>query len=210
MLFRSDDTRIRDANPGVTFPHIDIVVVARQDASGTTLVFTQHLAAVKPTWRELGVGVGKLVQWPAGAMLASGSEGVVARVKMAEGSIGYVEYGFPKRLGLPMAALQNKSGKYVSPGADSGQLALTGGAPPLKELDASVVDPPGPGAYPIVSYSWIAINKKYSDDAKGTALREFVDWGLSHGQDDGVDLGYVPLAAGIVQMSKYALGAPGL
>src|SRR5262245_7252855 len=84
---RWDDTRIRDANPGVTFPRLDIVLVARQDASGTTSVFTQHLAAVKPTWRELGIGVGKLVQWPAGAMLASGSEGVVARVKMAEGSI---------------------------------------------------------------------------------------------------------------------------
>lgn len=210
VIKRWDDTRIRDANPGVTFPHIDIVLVARQDTSGTTSVFTQQLAAIKPTWREMGLGVGKLIQWPAGTMLASGSEGVVARIKIAEGAIGYVEYGFPKRLGLAVAALQNKSGKYVAPSAGSGQLALTGGAPPLKELDVSVVDPAGPAAYPIVSYSWIALNKKYPDDAKGTAIREFIDWGLSHGQDDGIELGYVPLAAGVISMSKHALGAPGL
>jgi phosphate transport system substrate-binding protein len=143
-------------------------------------------------------------------MLASGSEGIVARIKMAQGAIGYVEYGFPKRLGLPMAALQNKSGKFVSPDARSGQLALTGGAPPLKELDASVIDPVGAAAYPVVSYSWLAINQKYSEPAKGTAIREFIDWGLSHGQEQGVDLGYVPLSAGVIQMSKHALGAPGL
>jgi phosphate transport system substrate-binding protein len=89
-------------------------------------------------------------------------------------------------------------------------LALAGGAPPLKELDASVVDPAGAGAYPVVSYSWIAINQKYSDVTKGTVMHEFVDWGLSHGQELSVDLGYVPLPAGVIAMSKHALGAPGL
>src|SRR5262245_11598656 len=84
---RWDDSRIRDANPGVAFPQREIVVVARQDASGTTAVFTQHLAAIKPTWRELGIGIGKLVRWPAGTMLANGNEGVVARIKTNEGGI---------------------------------------------------------------------------------------------------------------------------
>jgi len=186
------------------------VLVARQDVSGSTLVFTQHLAAIKPTWRELGLGIGNLIQWPAGTILASGSEGVVARIKMAEGAIGYVEYGFPERLGLPLAAVQNKSGKFILPNASSEQLALMGGTPPLKELDASVVDPIGTGAYPIVSYSWIGINQKYSDTTKGTAMREFVDWGLSHGQEAGLELGYVPLPAGVIAMSKHALGSPGL
>jgi ABC-type phosphate transport system substrate-binding protein len=85
VIKRWDDTRIRDPNPGVTLPHLDIVLVARLDASGTTAVFTEHLAAIKPNWRQLGLGVGKIIQWPAGTMLASGSEALAARIKMSEG-----------------------------------------------------------------------------------------------------------------------------
>lgn len=211
MIKRWDDPRIRDANPGVALPHLDIVLVARLDASGTTAVFTEHLAAIKPNWRQVGMGVGKIIQWPAGTMLASGSEALAARIKMSEGAIGYAEYGFPKRLGLPMATLQNKAGKFVAPSASSGQVALASPTPPpLRDLAASAVDPAAPGAYPIVTYSWIAINRSYTDAAKGTAIREFLDWGLSRGQNDGVDLGYVPLTTGVISVGKQALGAAGL
>lgn len=86
VIKRWDDTRIRDANPGVTLPHLDIVLVARLDATGTTSVFTEHLAAIKPNWRQLGLSVGKIIQWPAGTMLASGSEALAARIKMSEGA----------------------------------------------------------------------------------------------------------------------------
>ena len=41
-----DDPRIKAANPGISFPHIDIAIVARQDSSGTTAAFTHHLAAI--------------------------------------------------------------------------------------------------------------------------------------------------------------------
>ena len=51
-------------------------------------------------------------------MLARGNEGVAARIKVSEGAIGYVEYGFAKRLNLPMAQLENKNGHYVAPNAD--------------------------------------------------------------------------------------------
>ena len=115
QIRRWDDPRIQAANPGVSLPHLNIVIVARQDSSGTTFALTNHLAAISLAWREQGLGVGKLVEWPASAMLASGNEGVAARIKISEGSIGYVEYGFAKRLGLPMAVLQNKAGKFVSP-----------------------------------------------------------------------------------------------
>lgn len=114
QIRRWDDPRIQTANPGVSLPHLNIVIVARQDSSGTTFALTNHLAAVSLAWREQGLGVGKLVEWPASAMLASGNEGVASRIKISEGSIGYVEYGFAKRLGLPMAMLQNKAGKFVS------------------------------------------------------------------------------------------------
>ena len=109
VIKRWDDPRIKAANPGLAFPARDIAFVARQDSSGTTAAFTKHLAAIGSAWRNRGMGVGKLIEWPKGTMLASGNEGVAARIKLSEGSIGYVEYWFAQRLGLRMAALQNRS-----------------------------------------------------------------------------------------------------
>ena len=87
-------------------------------------------------------GVGKLIEWPAGILLAPGNEGVAARIRLSEGSIGYVEYWFAQRLGLRMAALQNKSGAFITPTSRSGELALSGRVAKVQELAVSVADPP--------------------------------------------------------------------
>ena len=203
-----DDPRIQAANPGIVFPRRDIALVARQDGSGTTAAFTNHLAAISPAWRAAGMGVGKLIEWPSGILLASGNEGVAARIRLSEGSIGYVEYWFAQRLGLRMAALQNKSGAFITPTANSGELALSGRVVQAKELAASIADPASPRAYPITTYSWMFLYPQYRDQAKGVALREFALWGLSQlGQNYGAQLGYLPLSEDVVSIGKQALGA---
>ena len=99
-------------------------MVARQDSSGTTFALTNHLSAISEAWRDRGPGVGNLVDWRGQAMLARGNEGVAGRIKVSEGSIGYVEYHFAKRLGLAMAHLENKAGQYVEPSGRTGQSRL--------------------------------------------------------------------------------------
>lgn len=201
-----DDPRIQAANPGIVFPHRDIALIARQDSSGTTAAFTAHLAAVSPAWQAAGMGVGKIIDWPAGILLAPGNEGVAARVKLSEGSIGYVEYWFAQRLGLRMAALQNKAGAYITPTQNSGELALSGRVAQVKELAASVADPAAAGAYPITTYSWMFLYGRYADKAKGAAVREFAQWGLSQpGQNYGAQLGYLPLSDDVTAIGNQAL-----
>jgi phosphate transport system substrate-binding protein len=202
---RWNDPRIQAANPGVFFPARDIAIVARLDSSGTTAAFTRHLAAADPSWRTRGLGVGKLIAWPNKTMLATGNEGVAARIKISEGAIGYVEYGFAKRLGLPMAALQNKSGAFVTPSEASAQLALSARVVRVNELERSVVDPSAAGAYPIVSYSWLFLYRRYRDPAKADALRDFVAWGLAEGQQYGAEFGYIPLSADVVSLGRELL-----
>jgi phosphate transport system substrate-binding protein len=205
---RWDDPRIKAANPGITFPHRDIALVARQDGSGTTAAFTHHLDAVSPSWRSRGMSVGKLIDWPKGTMLAPGNEGVAGRIKISEGSIGYVEFWFAQRLGLRMAAVQNKAGTYITPTANAGELALLGRVAQVKQLDASVADPADPGAYPITTYSWMFLYPRYPDRTKGVALRDFAEWGLSHqAQNYGAQLGYLPLAGDVVMLGKQELGS---
>jgi phosphate transport system substrate-binding protein len=207
---RWDDPRIQSANPGVSLPHRNIVIVARQDSSGTTFALTNHLAASSLAWREQGVGVGKLVEWPAGAMLASGNEGVAARIKISEGSIGYVEYGFAKRLGLPMAVLQNKAGKFAAPDDAAGMQSLAEtSAKTATGLNQSIVDPVGTNAYPIVTFSWLLLYRKYDDPQKGSAVRDFIASGLSNGQTFSQKLGYLPLPGEVIASGEQALGSVG-
>jgi phosphate transport system substrate-binding protein len=203
-----DDPRIRQANPGLDLPHRDIVIVARRDGSGTTFALTSHLAAMSQVWREQGLGVGKLVEWPSATMLASGNEGVASRIKISEGSIGYVEFGFAKRLGLPVALLQNRAGKFVAPNETTGRAALADAAAKTPvELNQSIVDPSGADAYPVVTFSWLLLYRDYAEPGRAAAVRDFVGWGLSSGQSFGEKIGYLPLPGEVAASGVQALGS---
>jgi phosphate transport system substrate-binding protein len=201
-----NDPRIRADNPGVALPNRSIVMVVRQDGSGTTYGFTAHLSAMSPAWRDRGPGVGTLVSWPGNTMRAKGNEGVAGRIKVSEGSIGYVEYHFAKRLGLPMARLQNRAGRFVAPSEESGQTAL---AENVKQMPANLrlflPDPDGPAAYPIVTFSWLLLYDRYDDPGKSAALKKFISWGLTEGQAYSRELGYIPLPSEVASRSLAAL-----
>ena len=201
-----DDPRVRADNPGLNLPNRSISIVARQDSSGTTFALTNHLSAVNRAWRDQGPGVGNLVDWRGNAMLARGNEGVAGRIKVSEASIGYVEYHFAKRLGLPMALLQNKSGRFVAPDEHSGQAALAANVGQMpSNLRLFLPDPEGEDSYPIVTFSWLLLYDRYPDRDAASALKSFVTWGLTAGQDLSRELGYIPLPASVVSLSLAAL-----
>jgi phosphate transport system substrate-binding protein len=188
-----NDPRIATSNPGIALPDMDISTVVRVDSSGTTYAFTSHLSAISDEWRR-GPGTGKLIDWPGRASVARGNEGVAGRLKLASGSIGYVEYGFARRLGLAVAILENQAGELVAASPRSGQIALASGSEdPPSDLRIFISDPEGPGAYPIVSYSWLLLYARYAEAAKANALRQLVDWGLHQGQRIAEEMGYIPL-----------------
>lgn len=192
-----DDPRLVAANPGAKLPHRSIVVAARRDSSGTTYALTRHLAAISPSWRASGPGVGKLVDWRS-AMLARGNEGVAHKVKISDGVIGYVEFGFAARLGLKLAALENKAGKFVQPTEEIGRATIVaaGGDIPA-DLRTYLADPQGEQSYPVMTLTWMLLHERYRDPAKSAALKEFVGWGLTEGQGAAVSLGYIPLPAAL-------------
>jgi phosphate transport system substrate-binding protein len=192
-IWRWDDPRIVAANPQLDLPPKLIQVVGRRDSSGTTYAFTNHLASVDEAWRA-GPGVGKVIDWPGGAVTGSGNEGVAHKIKISQGSIGYVEYGFAKRLGLPMAVLQNKAGAYTPPSAESGQAALAEDTQaPSDDLRIFITDPEANNAYPIVSYSWLLLYDHYDDNQTARALKDVLAWGLTEGQAVAEEMGYIPL-----------------
>lgn len=203
-----NDPRLAAANPGVTLPDINIALVVRLDASGTTYTFTRNLNEISPAWHTAGLGVGTLIAWPNTAMTVRGNEGVASRIKISDGAIGYLEYGFAKRLGLPVAALQNKAGQYVKPTEQAGQLALSEAvAGGTGEGRVFVADPAADNAYPIVTFSWLLLYKQYGNAQKAAALRDFFTWGLTSGQSLSGDLGYIPLAPAVVSQAEQTLAS---
>lgn len=202
---RWNDPRIAAANPQLHLPAQDIAVVAREDSSGTTFAFSSHMATISASWAESGIGVGKKASWPAFVAAAKGNEGVAALVKRRDGAIGYVEYGYAKRVGLPVAALENKEGKFIAPSPEAGAAAINQSSYlGLGNLKASILDPASAGAYPIVSYSWLILRWDYPAEQL-KAVNAFVDFILADGQKMALDLGYVPLPAPVAYRGKAAL-----
>ncbi len=198
-----NDPRIAAINPGITLPNQGIQVVARNDSSGTTFAFTNHLAAISEEWRKVH-GVGKTVGWPSHIARENGNEGVAGRISLYPGTFGYVEYGTAKRAGLGMAWLENKAGDYIKPTGTSGLETLIETKMPAN-LRLFMPDPDGKDSYPIVTYSWMLLYGKYDDVKKLNALKEVVRWCLDEGQQESESLGYIRLPPHTVAAATHAL-----
>ena len=198
-----NDPLIAQTNPGVKLPDPVITIAARQDASGTTFAFTNNLSAINDRWRSL-FGASTLVDWPGNATRAKGNEGVSALIQRSEASIGYVGYEFANRLGLDMAAIENKEGKFVQPSEQSCVAGLASADLP-DNLRAFVPDPSGASSYPIVTYSWVLLRKQYQNPQTAQALRDLFQWSIQDGQRYSSQIGYVPIPSSVGEKALKAL-----
>ncbi len=199
-ITRWNDPAIVAANPGVALPDLPITVVRRSDSSGTTFVFTQHLSAISPAFKEK-VGSGTTVQWPAQSTFigAPRNDGITATVMQTPGAIGYIEYGYAKLTKTPFAVLENKSGKFITAGDAAGQAALASAEFQGNDLRVWVTDPANPDAYPIATFTWMLFYKDSGKPETAAALRDFVEWALVDGQKMSSDLGYIPMPDVVVE-----------
>jgi phosphate transport system substrate-binding protein len=198
-----NDPRIAAANPDIKLPDLPITVVRRSDASGTNFVFTKHLSAISPAFKEK-VGFGTTVSWPQSDKLVAApkNDGVTATIKQTPGAIGYIEYGYAKLTKADTALLQNAAGNYIAAGDASGAAALANAQLPA-DLIAWVEDPAGSDSYPIVSFTWMLFYEK-QDAQKAENLRKLVAYGLSDGQKIADSMGYIPLPSSVVEKVKAA------
>src|SRR5271157_8685 len=199
-----NDPAIVKANPDAKLPNTPINVVVRADSSGTTFVFSKHLAAISPEF-DKSVGVNSMPNWPVGTK-SKGNEGVTASLLTTPGAIGYVEFGYAHSQNLHMATLENKSGNYVAATTDSAKAALASAQLP-PDLIVWVPDPDAKDAYPIVTYTWWLLYKKYDNKDKLDAIKGLVTYGLTDGQKEAEPLGYVPLPDNVVAADKAAVEA---
>lgn len=208
-----NDPRLVELNPETPLPDAEITVVHRSDGSGTTFVWTDYLSTISPEW-EQQVGKGKSVQWPAG-IGAPGNEGVANGIRGSPYTIGYIELAYSVTTGMPVGFVQNQAGNFIEPTLESTQAAVAASALDLPPGDASwsnvtMVNAPGADSYPVASFSYMLINKELTDnpgitEQRARALVDFINWGVTDGQQFAPDLAYVPLPEVEVQQVQETL-----
>jgi phosphate transport system substrate-binding protein len=201
-----NDPVIASANPGVNLPAEDIVVIHRSDGSGTTYIWTDFLSKVSEEWKTR-VGRGTSVNWPVG-LGGKGNEGVAGLIKQTPYSIGYVELIYAIQNNISYGRVQNAASKFVKADLASVSAAAAGAAQTMPDdFRVSITNPPGESAYPISSFTWLLIPEKITDPAKRDAIKGFLQWMLTDGQNytEGLSYGRLPRAIEAREMKAISL-----
>jgi phosphate transport system substrate-binding protein len=206
-ITRWNDARIAALNPGVTLPEVDLIVAHRSDGSGTTYVFTDYLSKVSEEWRTR-VGTNTAVNWPTG-LGGRGNEGVTQQVKQLPGAMGYVELVYAISNGLPFTQVRNAAGNAVTPTLTSvTEAAASAELTAETDFRVSITNPPGAGAYPIASFTWLLVHQDNPDATNAALVRDFVRWVLTEeAQQMALELGYAPLPESTLNLVVTRLGS---
>ena len=187
-----DDPAIAELNPDVDLPDTPLVAVHRSDGSGTTYIFTRYLSDEDADW-DGDIGYGSEVDWPAGTIGGNGNEGVAAEVQQQPGAVGYLSIAYAIENDIAMAAVRNADGNDVYPTVDSvaaGPATIIDTIPDDFRYD--ILDVGGDG-FPIVGTHWILAWQCGYDEGTAEALREFLTWSVTEGDDLARDLLYSPV-----------------
>ena len=188
-----DDPKIKAHNPELSIPNEAIMPIRRADGAGTTDVFSDYLSKVSSKWQKK-VGRGVALRWIGQNIGAKGNEGVTSMLRQIPGSIGYIELAYARQFNFSLVALKNTSGHYTLPDTQS----ITHAASGLEEKDyygdyrLSITNSAHPEAYPISAFSYILINTQNLNQFD-LAVRQFLTWALTAGQEYAERLFYAPL-----------------
>lgn len=209
-ITRWNDPAIKADNAGTDLPGTGIVVFHRSDGSGTTAVFSSYLqAAASGAWK---LGADKSLNWPVGQG-AKGNEGVSAGVSQTKGAITYTEQAFAEQKKLPTALIRNAGGSFVELTASNVSKALESAtlAGQGHDLKATIdYQPKAADAYPISTVSYVIVCSRYPasvDAAKVKALKGYLDYAVTAGQQSATTLGFAPLPSQMVSKDQASIAA---
>jgi phosphate transport system substrate-binding protein len=204
-----DDPAIAAINPGVKLPHNPIAPIHRSDVSGDTFIFTQYLTFTTPSW-EYSPGYGTTIAWPAAtnALTADGNAGMIAKIHDTPYSIGYVGVSFHDDVAkaeIGTAALKSYDGEFLLPtpqAIEAAASALWPRTPADERL--TLVNAPGPNAYPLINYEYAVVSKKQPSPETAAALRSFLLWAIAPDETNAkylANANFIPLPAHVWVLS---------
>ncbi|OQV23663.1 Retinal guanylyl cyclase 2 [Hypsibius exemplaris] len=164
-----NDSQLVANNSDLQFVQEPIIVVVRNDASGTTSIITRALASFSANWpipfqifSDGCTKAGLPRKWNLALNLhcAAQTRGLSSYLLNTKYSIGYVGSSEARDALLPDARLLNQDNNWVRPTVETTQAAMENVSTALgSRLTGSLVNAPGPRSYPIAGYTYIIIRK---------------------------------------------------
>ncbi len=190
-----NDPKIVKDNPGVNLPNSEIKTVVRADGSGTTFIFVNHLSAVSSYFRGR-IGVSTAPEWTTDPLKGQGNPGVAALVKRTAGTVGYVEQSYADRNKLAIAEVQTAKKQWVMP-----SLALANQAVAAFKFPENfrVFDGDPDNGYPITGITWMMVYRQYPNAAQSAAIKKWMTYVLTDGQNINDDLEFTRIPAPVLQ-----------
>jgi len=192
-----NDPALVKVNPSAKLPALDIVVAHRSEGSGTTFCFTDYLSKLSPEW-ENSVGRNASVSWPVG-LGAKGNDGVSGLLKQQVGALGYIELIYAVKNHLAYGRVENGSGEFVKADLKTVSAAAATSKEGAADSQLSITNAGGKGVYPIATFTWLLVPDSFKDAEKGAAIKGFLKWAVTKGQEQAESLDYARLPAAVAQ-----------
>jgi phosphate transport system substrate-binding protein len=202
-----NDPKIAALNSGAKLPSTGISTFFRADGSGTTNVLTSFMNTLAPNdWKNAPDKV-----WPSGlpGQGATGSSGVVQGVKQTAGGITYAEITYAKQAGLPTASVKGAKGGFTAISSSTVANAINTGFSVTGTGNdlAGALSFKKMSGYPISTVSYVLVCSKYSDAAKGAAVKGYLTYAAGAGQSEANALGFAPLPSALDTKAQAAIAS---
>ena len=148
--------------------------------------------------KELSMNVATIP--PGGVAYAHIHDGFEVMLYILEGRVRH-EYGPGLR-----QSVENAAGDFIRADLASVSAAAAGAIKTMPDdFRVSITNAPGKTAYPVSSFTWLLIPSKFSDASKRDALKNFIKWMLTDGQNSTESLAYAKLPTEVVAKETKAL-----
>jgi phosphate transport system substrate-binding protein len=195
QIFTGKISNWKQINP--SFPNKKIQVVVCADNCGTSFILSKYLqkitggkiaASRKPNW-----GFNVFSAFPEDSRIAG-------EVRRIDGAIGYVQRNFALANNLSIASIENQTGRYVQPTLEETQKALVN-VKFKEDFTTEDVNDPQDG-YPLVSLTWLLVNKQYPNPDILKATKNLLNWILTNGQEFNEELDYTKIPEDVAKKVK--------
>lgn len=192
-ITRWDDERITALNPGVSLPSTPIVRVVRQEASGSTEIWTRYLGESSPAFAK-AIPMSQKPSWPGNTVAAKGNDGMVSALQGNTGAMAYVSYDRVIKDKLVAVRLLNNQGTAVEASEAGFRAAIVASDVYRKGDDtASLLNMPRHDAWPLTATSYMLLDARPKDVKQAELAARFVYWCFMHGDELTKGTGFAPL-----------------
>ena len=176
-----DDASIIKLNPALRLPHKAIVVIVRQDGSGTTYNFTDYLSKISPLWAA-SYGKNFTIKWHPDLAQIKGSSGISTGIEKTPYSISYIDYNYVLKDKLNYAIMKNRNGRFVPPSASAFEAALNNSEWKLRgNFEQMLTNKLGDNSWPITMGTFVIVPLVAKNPEKTIAVLKFFTWGFMSG-----------------------------